>query len=659
MKILGTILVIFLFVFYLPAQDIQRRVPGEILVKLKDGRNPFKDTQLLDDFRSKGIVVDNKLGKTFNIWLFKFDENTVNPEKLLRIIKEHPAVQLAQYNHPVTEREVIPNDPDFNIQWAFKNTGQSNGNPGSDIHVTEAWELTTGGVTVLGDTIVVAVIDGGVDLNHSDLNLKKNYNEIPQNGVDDDGNGYIDDFHGWNAYNNTGNLIPHDHGTHVTGIVSASTNNGVGVAGVSYNAKVLPIAGSSTTEATVVASYDYVYTMRKLYNETNGQVGHYIVATNSSFGVDAGNPEEYPLWSAIYDSMGMVGILNVASTANRYWDVDIKGDIPTAMTNESLITVTNTTNSDLLNTQAAWGLTSIDLGAPGTNIYSTKQGNAYGYKTGTSMSSPMVSGTIALMHAITDSARMLEYKSSPSLLVSRFKRYLIATVDTVPALLGKTVSGGRLNTYDAVVMAANPPLLESFPHQINVRLQPNSIDTIALQLSSSTTEINPYSITITPETDWITAESITGIFTSDSNSQTIKLYINSNGLPLGSYECYILADDYFLNLIKIPVTLLVDTSTNTRDISTNVSVKINPNPFDDFLKITINLMRSSSVNAHVYNMQGMMVATIHEGLLPAGLNELVWDGKSNGNQIVGTGVYFIAITDQFGSVTMKAIKSKL
>ncbi|HLN52258.1 MAG TPA: S8 family serine peptidase [Lentimicrobium sp.] len=655
MKIFLLIIVFCSLFFQSPAQSDENKISGELLVMFKNDLNPLSNTLLKSDLEANGITVDHKLGKSLNIWLLRFSETEVDPHAVLKLLKLHPDVQLAQFNHPVTEREIIPNDPSFNMQWAFKNTGQSSGVPGADIHVTEAWELTTSGVTALGDTIVVAVIDGGVDLNHSDLNLKKNYNEIPVNGIDDDGNGYIDDFNGWNAYNGSGNMVTHDHGTHVIGIVAAKTNNALGVAGVSFNAKVLPVAGSSTTESTVVTAYDYVFTMRKLYNETNGQTGEYIVASNSSFGVDGGDPEDYPLWGAMYDSMGMVGIINVASTANRYWDVDIQGDIPTAMQNESLISVTNTTNMDMLNTQAAWGATSIDLGAPGTSIYSTRQGNTYGTKTGTSMSSPMVSGSIALMYAVTDPEKLMEYKLLPSLAVSRFKRYIISTVDTIPTLIGKTVSGGRLNTLDAVTMAANPPVLAANPGQLSITLKPNTRDTLVIQISSTTTENDPYLITIPEETPWLSTDRNNGTFLPGIQ-QSLQLYLNTDGLPVGEYNCNLTIDDYFLNQLVVPITLKVDTTSNARNLTSNSSVRINPNPFEDFLKININLMRGSPVNVKAYNVQGIMVASIHSGNLPAGDNVLIWSGKNSENQNVDPGVYIIAITDQFGTETMKAIK---
>jgi subtilisin family serine protease len=146
--------------------------------------------------------------------------------------------------------------------------------------------ITTGGLTVQGDTIVVAVIDCGADITHEDLNFWKNYLEIPGNGIDDDTNGYVDDFDGWNAQSQTGVITSCSHGTHVSGIIGAIGNNTTGVVGVNWNVKIMPVQPSSTNEALVVAAYTYVYNMRRLYNQTNGAKGAFIVATNSSFGVN-------------------------------------------------------------------------------------------------------------------------------------------------------------------------------------------------------------------------------------------------------------------------------------------------------------------------------------------------------------------------------------
>ena len=329
--------------------------------------------------------------------------------------------------------------------------------PDADIDAPEAWNLSTGGITALGDTIVVAIVDGGCDLNHHDLNYWFNYEEIPSNGIDDDGNGYIDDYRGWNAYDNNGNIPSNSHGTHVSGIAAARGNNGIGVSGVNWNCKVMPVGGSSSVEATVVAAYGYVLEMRSRYNETNGQHGAFIVATNASFGVDYGQPASFPLWCGIYDSLGAQGVLNCGATANLNVNVDLQGDIPTACPSPYLISVTNTTSSDTKNSGAAYGLTTIDLGAPGTSVLSTYPSNSYSSLTGTSMATPQVTGAIALMFAAANSGLMQSYKLNPSTVAVTIKNLLLSGTDPIAALNNITVTGGRLNVFNAVLSVSSPP----------------------------------------------------------------------------------------------------------------------------------------------------------------------------------------------------------
>src|SRR5690606_9496705 len=144
----------------------------------------------------------------------------------------------------------------------------------------------------------------------------KNTDETPNNGIDDDNNGYVDDYDGWNAYNSTGNIPSANHGTHVAGIAGAIGNNEIGISGVNWNVKTMPIAGSSGNEATVVEAYAYALEMRARYNETDGDEGAFIVVTNTSFGVDMGDPTNFPIWCSMYDELGEVGILSCAATAN-------------------------------------------------------------------------------------------------------------------------------------------------------------------------------------------------------------------------------------------------------------------------------------------------------------------------------------------------------
>jgi len=295
-------------------------------------------------------------------------------------------------------------------------------------------------------------VDDGFDIDHEDLEFWKNELEIPDNNIDDDTNGYIDDYDGWNSWSNSGEIIERDHGTHVTGIACAQGDNDKGVAGVNLHVKAMSVVGSATIESIVVAGYSYVYEMRASYNETDGAKGAFIVATNSSFGVNLGQPEDYPIWGAMYDSMGAIGILSAAATANANWDIDEEGDIPTSFPSDWLITVTNTEDDDQKNSNAAYGLTTIDLGAPGTQIYSTRQTGQYGNKTGCSMASPHVAGAIGYLFSVADEAFMEAYHSDPAGMALVIKQCILEGVDTIPSLIGKTVTGGRLNIYKAALL---------------------------------------------------------------------------------------------------------------------------------------------------------------------------------------------------------------
>ncbi|MGZ4158140.1 MAG: S8 family serine peptidase, partial [Bacteroidia bacterium] len=371
-------------------------VPGNLLVMVSsdaDAKQLSSELQSLYGIPT-GLKIERTLSNSMHIYLYDFNSGSINRDLILKAVRRNHLVKIAQFNHKFQER-IIPDDAQFAAMWDMNNTGASGGVIGADIHAPQAWDITTGGLTSLGDTIVVAAIDGGFDLTHADLNFWKNYNEIPGNGIDDDGNGYIDDVKGWNSETGTDVFASASHGTHLSGTIGARGNNGIGVTGVNWNVKVMPISygnssGDSALEANAIACYSYVRDQRKLYNQTSGAKGAFVVSTNSSFGIDNGQPINFPMWCAMYDSLGAVGILSAAATANHNWNIDVVGDIPTACASNWLIAVTNTTNTDQKYANAGYGATSIDIGAPGTNIVSTIPGDSYGSMTGTSMATPHV-----------------------------------------------------------------------------------------------------------------------------------------------------------------------------------------------------------------------------------------------------------------------------
>ncbi|HRH39772.1 MAG TPA: S8 family serine peptidase, partial [Flavobacteriales bacterium] len=343
---------------------------------------------------ASGLKVEREVSAPMRAWLLRFDQGAMNDQLLLRTVRNHDAVQLAQFNHYITER-VAPNDAQYDQQWQHQN-----------IDSEVAWDVTTGGVTATGDTIVVAIIEGA-DLTHADLsgNAWHNWQEIAGNGVDDDGNGYVDDVRGWNTPGDNDVVYSGSHGTQVAGMIGAKGNNATGVAGANWNVRMMPVLYGTTQEASVVAAYTYPLVMRRRYNASNGATGAFVVATNASWGIDGGQPADSPLWCAMYDTLGTAGILNCGATANNAVDVDVVGDLPTACPSDFMVSVTATNNLDQ-RTFSAWGLTTIDVGAPGASVYTTAVGGGYTSTSGTSFASPLTAGVIALLYSAPCSSLM-------------------------------------------------------------------------------------------------------------------------------------------------------------------------------------------------------------------------------------------------------------
>jgi serine protease len=328
----------------LGAQQLDYR-QGELIVQFSaevDGKTWLEQRPEIESWR--------RIGRTMNVYLVQFDHDHFGERNLRKQYWQDPSVVNVQLNHLVEMRRQ-PNDQRYHDQWYLRNVGQIGGLAGADIAAETAWEITTGGLTEAGDTIVVCVIDEGIDLDHEDLvdNTWINRDEIPNNGLDDDNNGYADDVFGWNTANNNNDVDAggKSHGSAVTGIIGARGDNTIGIAGINWTIKVMQVRNNfNAAESEVVEAYSYALDARNDYDASGGTAGAYVVATNASWGLNRGQAEESPIWCALYDTLGQRGILNVGAAANLNLDVDVEGDLPTTCPSEYLIGVSSMTTFD-------------------------------------------------------------------------------------------------------------------------------------------------------------------------------------------------------------------------------------------------------------------------------------------------------------------------
>lgn len=412
-------------------QSLTNAAPDRLIVKYKSGLGDTIRQRIRDRIRLGVLTRLNYI----NSELVKIPQGR-NLRDVMAELKQDPNVEYVEPDFKVHTTATLSNDPYANVLWGLNNAGGSGAVADADIDLPEAWALHK---PAFG--LIVGVIDTGIDYTHPDLapvvwvntaeDIDKDgrFTSRDLNGKDEDSNGYIDDVAGWDWANGDNNpMDDKGHGTHVAGTIAARANNAIGVAGVAgrSGARVMALkfmdANGSGYTSNAIKALEYAAAKRALI-------------TNNSWG---GGSYSQALYDAIYKYRQASGLF-IASAGNNGANADSSPSYPAAYNLDNIISVASMTSADALSSFSNFGAASVDLGAPGSNIYSTLPGNKYGYMSGTSMAAPHVSGVAALV-----------WSQRPTVGLLKIKSVLMGSARKASSLNGKTVSGGMVNAEAAL-----------------------------------------------------------------------------------------------------------------------------------------------------------------------------------------------------------------
>nr|BDT29127.1 S8 family serine peptidase [Bacteriovorax sp. HI3] len=423
-----------------------KHVPGEIVVKFKAGKS--KNFLSAKTLSSLGIQGQRDIKLSYDTLSVLKVSDDKSMESVIATLKNNPNVEFAEPNfiysvNPIKEANVVskkllkspftdftaatPDDPSFGKLWGLRNTGSNEPNgsagvEGADVNALKAWDITKGSRAVR-----IAVIDTGVDYTHPDLkaNMWVNTKEIPGNGIDDDGNGFIDDVYGYDFANNDSNPMDgNGHGTHCSGTIGAVHDNKIGVSGVMSEVQIMAVKflgddGSGSLEGAIKA-IDYATMMN-------------VDLMSNSWG---GGGRSEALLEAIKRASDK-GIIFTAAAGNSSSNNDSSPSYPASYDTPNMVSVAATTAQNGLASFSSYGRNSVHIAAPGHNILSTVNGGGYDVYSGTSMATPHVSGVLGLL--LAKEGRMPH---------SVMRERLTMTSVPVTALRGKTQTAGRIDAYN-------------------------------------------------------------------------------------------------------------------------------------------------------------------------------------------------------------------
>ncbi|MGH4050596.1 MAG: S8 family serine peptidase [Clostridium sp.] len=388
----------------------------EIIVKIKTGAT---NSAIESSQKKYGVKSKKEINRQTDI--VKFDNNKYSMDEMLVNLNNDLNVEYAEPNYISRLSSLPQNEPDFNKMWGLKNTITE----GVDINVSAAWGKGTG-----NPNLVVGVLDSGIDYNHIDLkeNIWINNGEIPDNEIDDDNNGYVDDYNGWDFSGvNNDAYDDNSHGTHVSGIIAASSN-GVGTVGVAPTVKIMPLKVANTQGGLYTS--DVVSAIQ--YGISKG-----VKLFNCSFGGSDFSQTEYDLME---DSDAL--FMCAAGNGDAYGigmdnDSTVK-NYPATYDLPNIMSVASIDEYGDLSLFSNYGEVTVDIAAPGSDIYGTVPGG-YGYKNGTSMATPYVTGVAALVLSANMELTPIEIKNR-----------ILKSMSKLPQLESKIATGAILDAFAAV-----------------------------------------------------------------------------------------------------------------------------------------------------------------------------------------------------------------